>query len=72
MNAYKIEAIVSADGSITLQHLPFAICESVEVILVAKQPIHRRLKKQRLLKGAVINYIDPFEPVAQADWDVLR
>ncbi|MFN8439951.1 MAG: hypothetical protein U0175_04230 [Caldilineaceae bacterium] len=71
MIAHKVEATVDQNGSITLTNLPFASGEAIEVILMRKQPLPRRAKKRKVLKGALIKYIDPFAPVALEDWDAL-
>lgn len=69
MKAYKVKKKVSS-GGLLLEALPFEEGELVEVIVLASgevEPI-----KPISLKGSVIEYIDPLEPVAEQDWDVLR
>jgi hypothetical protein len=36
MNAYKIETVLSEDGALTLQGLPFNVCAAVEVIILER------------------------------------
>lgn len=38
MNAYKVEAVIAEDGTVTLRGLPFSIGDTVEVILVERSP----------------------------------
>lgn len=73
MRAYRVKKKVSQDGSVQLKALPFQAGEVVEIIVLA----HERSKEKKNaslhpLKGSVLEYIDPTEPVAQNDWDVLQ
>jgi hypothetical protein len=36
MNAYKVEAILSEDGALTLKDLPFYVGDAVEVIILER------------------------------------
>ncbi len=38
MNAYKVEAIIAEDGTVTLRGLPFRTGETVEVIVIERSP----------------------------------
>lgn len=71
MQAYKTEAAISKDGSLTLGDLPFAAGEPVEIIILS-----RATKIQDAgnfaLRGISVQYRQPFEPVAENDWDNLR
>ena len=77
MNAYKIQSIVMADGSIVIKGLPFSVGKSVEVIVLddvftqeAANTIDERWKS---LQGSVTRYDDPFESaIPLEDWDVLQ
>jgi hypothetical protein len=71
VQAYRLEAIIQEDGSLTLQHLPFRAGERVEVIVLeqaskggepARYPLH----------GTRVTYVDPAEPVAEDDWESAR
>ena len=55
----------------TLDHLPFEAGETVEIIVLAnpKTPFDQ---SRSALYGTVIEYHEPFEPVAAADWDALQ
>ena len=63
--------IISEDGTIQLDFLPFAAGEKVQiVVLPAKEDLQDQPSNP--LKGSVLKYIDPLEPVAVDDWEVLQ
>jgi hypothetical protein len=80
MNAYKIEAVLTEDGTLMLKDIPFYAGDAVEVVIMANkavtsqqtvtipQPEHNLYP----LQGKVIRYDDPTEPVALEDWEVLQ
>lgn len=71
MQAYKVRSLVGADGSVTLENLPFAAGEEVEVIVLADA--RKRRDQQRYpLRGTAVRYIDPTSPVGEDDWEALR
>jgi hypothetical protein len=81
MNAYRIEIILSEDGSSILKDLPFHMGDAVEVIILEKFPSQEEdaiveQPEQNLypLRGKVDYYEDPpFEPaVPVEDWEVLQ
>ena len=71
MNAYRVEKQVAANGILQLDALPFQEGELVEVIILAREDKTRR-PVSTSLRGKVIEYIDPTEPVAEKDWGVLK
>ncbi|MEH2191864.1 MAG: hypothetical protein V7K98_04260 [Nostoc sp.] len=80
MNAHKIEIVLTEDGTLTLQGLPFHAGDAVEVIILeAKTPDNQvALKSQSdinlypLYDTQPYHYEDPTEPVALEDWEVLQ
>jgi hypothetical protein len=80
MNAHKIEIVLTEDGTLTLQGLPFHAGDAVEVIILeAKTPDNQvTLKSQSdtnlypLHNTQPYRYEDPTEPVALEDWEVLQ
>jgi hypothetical protein len=79
MNTHKIETVLTEDGTLTLQGLPFHAGDTVEVIILqAKTPqrqdaVNSQSEKNRYpLRGTVIRYDDPTEPVALEDWEFLQ
>ena len=71
MQAYKAEKIMLKNGKLNLEALPFQEGEAVEVIVI---PLNDKVRpaKKYFLKGKLIQYENPFEPVAQDDWNVLK
>jgi hypothetical protein len=80
MNAHKIEVILTEDGTLTLQGLPFHAGEAVEVIILeAKNPQQQvAIKPQShtnlypLQNTQPYSFEEPTEPVALEDWEVLQ
>ena len=71
MQAYRVETTVEQDGTLTLSNLPLRAGEAVEVIILVPPPV--ALDRQRYpLRGMPLRYVDPTEPVAQADWEVAQ
>jgi hypothetical protein len=64
MNAHKIEVVLAEDGTLTLQGLPFHAGDAVEVIILdTKTPHHQAGANPYPLRGKVIRYDDPTEPL---------
>jgi hypothetical protein len=80
MNAHKIEAVLTEDGILTLQGLPFHAGDVVEVIILeTKASQHQVAPKTQSDKNRYLlhdtqpyRYDDPTEPVALEDWEVLQ
>ncbi|GKT08899.1 hypothetical protein [Desulforhabdus sp. TSK] len=69
--AYRTEAEVAKDGTLTVKGLPFQAGDKVEVIV--RRHKHREPRNMgRPLLGKPIQYIDPFGSVAEEDWEVLK
>ena len=71
MRAYRVEKTLSEDGVLELRALPFRAGELVEVIIPSREDKVREAQAFPL-KGKVLRYEQPTEPVAQDDWEVLR
>jgi hypothetical protein len=69
MPAYRIETVLSEDGKLLLNHLPFLAGQAVEVIVL---PANRPTLGGQQLKGTVLRYDRPTDPIAEADWNALR
>ena len=69
MQAYKLETKLSENGMLTLKGLPFHSGEKVEIIIIKSKSKKKSLPS---LKGKVIKYDKPFEPVALEDWEILK
>ena len=79
MNAHKVEAVLTEDGTLMLRGLPFHAGDAVEVIILeAKTPQHPVAPPSQgetnlyHLRRKVVRYDDPTEPVALEDWEVLQ
>ncbi len=67
--AHRVEAVLSEDGKLLLVHLPFRAGQAVEVSVL---PLARSTPTDHPLRGSVLRYDRPTEPVAEADWGALR
>ncbi len=75
MNAHKIDTVLSEDGTLTLQDLPFHAGDTVEVIVLkTKTSQHKATTKPPSDKNLYplhdtqpYRYDDPTEPVALED-----
>lgn len=67
--AHRIETVLSEDGKLSLDHLPFRAGQAVEVIVL---PSALTTTSAASLRGTVLRYDRPTEPVAEADWDASR
>jgi hypothetical protein len=72
MRAYRVKKKVSAHGKINLEAVPFEDGELVEVIVLARDQTYAAEDRVPSLKGSVLEYINPTEPVAQDDWSTLQ
>ena len=71
MQAYRIETTLTQDGTLTVSNLPLRAGEAVEIIILVQSPVsvdHPRYP----LRGMPIQYREPTEPVAQADWEAAQ
>lgn len=71
MKAYRIEKKMTANGALTLQGLPFEEGDDVEVIILSGKE-KKHTVSQSIVKGKVIEYKDPTEPVGQDDWEAIK
>ena len=79
MNAHKIETALTEDGTLVLKGLPFHAGDVVEVIILQPQTAQHQIKSLETqntnlypLRGKVIRYDDPTEPVALEEWECLQ
>jgi hypothetical protein len=72
MQAYRLEITITQDKTLTLRSLPFQAGELVEVIILPKAPAPSVPHDRYPLRGTPITYINPTEPVAQTDWEVMQ
>lgn len=67
--AHRINVILSEDGKLALDHMPFRAGQAVEVIVL---PIQSDASTGPDIKGTVLQYDQPTAPVAEADWSALQ
>lgn len=67
--AHRIDLVLTEDGKLSLDRLPFRAGQAVEVIILPARPAPPATSSVR---GAVVRYDRPTEPVADADWGVLQ
>ena len=71
MQAYRVETALQKSGTLTLDDLPFQAGEVVEIIILSRSA-ETEPPRSYSLRGTPIQYAQPFEPVAQEDWEALR
>ncbi|WP_066424502.1 hypothetical protein [Anabaena sp. 4-3] len=80
MNVHKVEVVLTEDGNLTLQGLPFNAGDAVEVIIMetknrqhqASQTAPIDANPYPLHNTQPYSYEYPTEPVALEDWEVLQ
>jgi len=71
METYAYEITIGKSGVLTLENLPFSVGEKVEVIIIPRSKI-RQNEKRYPFWGKPITYINPTDPVGEADWEVYK
>ena len=67
---HRVRATLREDGKLSLEHLPFRSGEDVEVTVIpAPTSIDLALKP---LRGSVLFFDRPTEPVAEEEWSASR
>jgi hypothetical protein len=71
MSTFRLDTTLTQDGTLTLSDLPFQAGDPVEIIIFPRKS-PSAAKNGYSLRGKVIRYDNPTEPVAQDDWEALR
>lgn len=71
MEARWLNATIGAHGELVLENLPFKPGQSVEVLVLSRSGASANGNGSDL-RGSVLEYRDPFEPVANEDWEALK
>ena len=71
MQAHRTIAIVSENGSVTIEKLPFPAGKPVEVVVFPAEARPNQGARYPL-RGTPIQFVDPTEPVAESDWEAQR
>ena len=66
---HRVEAVLTEDGKLSLDRLPFRAGQTVEVIV---ESVPTPIPVGFTLVDSVVRYDNPTEPVAEADWGVLQ
>jgi len=67
---YRTETTVSSDRTLTIAGLPFRVGDKVQVVVSDKRA--PTSGERYPLRGKPIRYIEPFESVAEDDWESLQ
>lgn len=71
MSTHHVETKLTEYGKLTLDDLPFHAGDDVEVIVISRA-IETPGIDRYPLRGKLVSYIQPTEPVAEEDWEALR
>ena len=71
MQAFKTETVLAQDGTLTVRELPFRAGDKVEVIVLGEPRTSPPLEEYPL-RGKVLRYERPTDPVAEEEWEALR
>lgn len=71
MQVHRMEVKILNNRSLMIKELPFHPGDKVEVI-IRSCTVNRKSSERYPLRGKPLRYIDPFDSVAENDWDVLK
>ena len=71
METYRVVTLVSSKRSLMIEGLPFKAGEKVEVI-VRRRERERERRERYPLRGTLVHTMNPFESVAESDWEALQ
>lgn len=71
MQIYHVETQVTRDGAVTITGVPFRPGDEVEVT-VRLHPNETHDNQRYPLRGKLTQYLNPFESVAEDDWEALK
>jgi hypothetical protein len=67
IQVYRTETTISQDGKLSIKGLPFRKGDAVEVIVLTQK--QKQLSRNYPLRGKPVKYHEPFDSVAQDEWD---
>lgn len=67
---HRIETKVENNGTIILRDLPFHTGDRV-IVVITTRPQSPNQPTAYPLRGLPVEYKNPFEPVAENDWEIL-
>lgn len=68
MDTYRVETVIAKNGTLELKGLPFRAGEVVDVIVLTRSSTEPK-RRAYALRGLPLEYVDPFESVAEPDWE---
>lgn len=71
MQAYVYELTMRKNRELTLDNLPFAAGEHIEVILIRRSQLQREQNRYPFW-GKSYTYLDPTASVTEEDWEALK
>ncbi len=71
MQVYAYELTMGKKGTLVLNNLPFPAGEKIEVIIIPR-PERQADEKRYPFWGKPIFYLNPTQPIAEMDWEVLQ
>ena len=71
MQTLHVETTCTENGVIILRDLPIHEGDSVEVVVIPRSSA-ASVEERYPLRGEPVEYIRPFEPVAESDWEAAR
>lgn len=71
MQTFKLEVTIAADGKLEVEGLPLHKGDHVEVIVNRSDP-KDSANGHYPLRGTPYRYTEPYEPVADSDWNALQ
>src|ERR1039457_3332339 len=69
VSVHIAEVTVDAQGRVVLDHLPFRPGDKVDVVVRSHEAPQKAATD---LRGSVLRYDNPFDPVAMEDWEIDR
>ena len=71
MESYNVKTRILHDGVLTIKGLPFKTGEQVGVT-IKSQNRKGKFIREYFLRGKPFQYIDPFNSVAEDDWEAIH
>lgn len=71
MVVHRVETTLSQDKTLILQDLPFEAGDNVEIVIFKREQSEPSTEKYPL-RGQKVVYLQPTEPVAGEDWNMMK
>ncbi|MBV6477672.1 MAG: hypothetical protein HGGPFJEG_00416 [Ignavibacteria bacterium] len=69
METYKTKTKIKKSHKLELEDIPFDNGEEVEVTI---SKVEKKSNGKYTLRGSLIKYDEPFEPIDEDDWEALK